>query len=205
MAEAEGVIKYRLVFTESAPLVDHNYSALDYWHRVFKQAGVLGQDPQRYGGLGFGNISQRVFGDYFLISGTQTGQKSTLLPEDYALVTGFDIQGNTVEARGAIKPSSEALTHAAIYNLDKSIEFVFHVHCPEIWRARDRLGLIQTAADVHYGSPAMASEIAHLFAQGLFDGEKILAMAGHEDGIIGFGETAEEAGQCIVSQLGTLK
>ena len=198
MAEQEGVIKYRLVYRNTGPLFDHDYSDLDRWHRRFKQAGVLGQDPARYGGLGFGNLSERIDESSFLVSGTQTGHLDFLTPEYYALVTAVDIAANVVEARGPVKPSSESLTHAAVYALDPAIGFVFHVHSPDIWRARANLGISETAPDVAYGTPAMAMEIQRLYESGQLGSPGILAMAGHEDGIVGFGGTAGEAGESIL-------
>ena len=67
----EGVIKYHLNYQPGEPLRDHDYRSLDHWHQRFKTEQILGQDPTRYGGLGFGNLSQRLDQDAFLISGTQ--------------------------------------------------------------------------------------------------------------------------------------
>ena len=205
MVEQEGVIKYELVFDEARSLQDHNYAALSYWHGQFKQASILGQDPQRYDGLGFGNLSERIGQTSFLISGTQTGGLDRLGTDEYALVTRVDIAANRVEARGQIKPSSESLTHAAVYALDDRIQFVFHVHSPDLWQASSELGMAQTAAGIEYGTPAMADEIKRLRDAGSFRTGNLLAMAGHEDGIISFGATAEEAGDLIMQALQKIK
>ncbi len=201
MAEQEGVIKYRLVFKPAQSLLGHDYSSLSKWHRRFKQAGILGQDAHRYNGLGFGNLSERIDQGTFLISGTQTGRLDELTADDYALVTATDIAQNLVEAQGRIEPSSESLSHAAVYALDERIGFVFHAHSPQIWRARLKLGIPQTDDAISYGTPQMANEIKRLYRQGLFAECKVLAMAGHEDGIIGFGATASEAGENIMQLL----
>ncbi len=201
MAEQEGVIKYRLVFQQTPALHDHDFDDLNHWHRIFKRAGILGQHPNRYQGLGFGNLSQRVDNLAFLISGTQTGYLDSLSAEDYALVTRADIDNNCVEAKGQIKPSSESLTHAAIYALDDCIQFVFHVHSPKLWQARSELGMAQTEAGVEYGTPAMAEEIKRLRNKGGFQAGNLLAMVGHVDGIISFGATANEAGDLIMQAL----
>lgn len=194
----EGVIKYQLVFRQAEPLVDHDYSALHHWHQQFKEAGILGQDPDRYNGLGFGNLSQRIQKSSFIISGTQTGGLDQLTAKDYALVTLTDIPANRVEAQGQVKPSSESLTHAAVYAFDDNIQYVFHVHSPEIWNARSKLEIPETAAHIAYGTPQMADEMIRLYKSGLFAYGNILAMAGHEDGVIGFGATADEAGELIM-------
>ena len=201
MVEQEGVIKYKLVFHESESLHDHDYAELNDWHRRFKRAGILGQNPDRYAGLGFGNLSQRIENLTFLISGTQTGYLDHLSAAHYALVTGADIESNCIEAQGRIKPSSESLTHAAVYALDDQVRFVFHVHSPDLWQARSELGLAQTDAGIEYGTPAMAEEIRRLWDGGHFQAGNLLAMVGHEDGIISFGATAEEAGNLIIRAL----
>ncbi len=201
MAEQEGVIKYRLVFHPAKSLVEHDYQYLDYWHAKFKLVGILGQDDSKYNGLGFGNLSERIDQQSFLISGTQTGGLDKLQPDDYALVTATDIAQNLVEAQGKVKPSSESLSHAAVYALDDQIRFVFHVHSREIWQARSALEIPQTAVGVEYGTAEMAKEIKRIYDLGQFDNARILAMTGHQDGVIGFGATATEAGRKILQLL----
>lgn len=197
----EGVIKYQLKYQQTEPLIDHDYSHLDKWHRCFKAKHILGQDPDRYDGLGFGNLSERIDQQSFLISGTQTGGIEQLNPEHYALVTSVNLSNNSVEARGPVKPSSESLTHAAVYSIDERIQFVFHVHSPGIWRARDDLGMAKTSDDIAYGTPEMAEEMFRLYQQGSFRNGNILAMSGHQDGIISFGENADDAGNIIIETL----
>lgn len=197
----EGVIKYRLQYRVAGALSDHDYTDLDKWHQQFKLARILGQDPNRYDGLGFGNLSERLDSRAFLISGTQTGNLDKLTADDYARVIRADISKNLVEAEGPVKPSSESLTHAAIYTLDERIKFVFHAHSPEIWTRRESLGIPQTDARIPYGTPEMACEMQRIYEAGAFTDGNILAMAGHEDGIIGFGFDADEAGDVILRYL----
>lgn len=197
----EGVIKYRLAHQQHKALIDHDYRQLDKWHQIFKAENILGQDPVRYGGLGFGNLSQRIGENEFLISGTQTGALDRLLPQHYARVTAVDLPNNLVMSQGPVKPSSESLTHAAVYAIDQHIQFVFHVHSPDIWNARHRLGISQTGEDIAYGTPEMAAEISRLFRDGSFYSGNILAMAGHEDGVISFADNADDAGNIILQTL----
>ncbi len=201
MHELEGVIKYDLLYRKTDPIGNHDFSSLSRWYRRFKQADILGQHPERYDGLGFGNISERLDEVRFLISGTQTGYLASLAPADYSLVTGANASRNRIEAEGPVKPSSEALTHAAVYAFDASVQFVFHVHSPHIWSQRAVLCLPETSAEIAYGTAEMANEMNRLYRQGAFDNKKVLAMAGHEDGIIGFGCTGDEAGEEIMSLL----
>lgn len=202
MAEKEGVIKYQLDWKEGPEIAPFDFGSLTNWHLRFKASGLLGQDPERYEGYGFGNISERLNQQSFLISGTQTGHLQDLAPKDYAVVVRALIETNQVFAEGPVKPSSEALTHAAVYALEPDIRFVFHVHSPAIWQQRQSLELPETSADVPYGTPQMAAEVKRLHETGALDAAPLFAMAGHEDGIIGFGKTADEAGGVIMDALG---
>jgi hypothetical protein len=201
MSEDEGVIKFNLSFEITSADLRHDFSDLDHWHQTLKQATILGQDDQRYGGLGFGNLSERLPDRSFLISGTQTGSLDRLEPEHYSRVLKVDLVGNRVWAQGRVKPSSESLTHAVIYRLDTNIRFVFHVHSPDIWRNREVLFLPETTVDIPYGTIEMASAVRQLSDAGAFRERRILAMAGHEDGIISFAETAQIAGQALLDTL----
>lgn len=205
--EKEGVIKYKLDYTktESTPL---EFSTLNSWRTILHRLKILGQEPGRYQGLGFGNVSQRIdpFDSpteqrKFIISGTQTGETPTLEREHYSTVLNAIQDENRIVAEGPVAPSSEALTHGMIYDEDNSARFVFHVHSPEIWIKSEQLKLPATHPDAAYGTREMTEEVRRLFRQGLLKEQKIFSMLGHEDGIVSFGETAEEAGQILVRYL----
>lgn len=75
-ATREGVIKFQLDFRQGPPPEAPDLVELDAWRDVLLRHGLIGQDPGRYDGLGFGNLSRRVPGrtdNAFIISGTQTG------------------------------------------------------------------------------------------------------------------------------------
>ncbi len=204
----EGVIKFQLDYTWDAAVAETAapyLPALEKWRAFCVAHGLIGQDPARYAGYGFGNISQQIVleegggGELrpFLISGTQTGHLAHLSAEHYALVTGCYPTENRVVARGMVKPSSESMTHGVIYALDTAVRGVIHVHSPHLWQAAERLALPMTAADVPYGTPAMAEEVARLFAQTDVRQRGIFGMAGHEDGIVAFGRDLDEAGAVL--------
>lgn len=201
MAETEGVIKYALDFVPGdAPMMDHALGQLDAWRSILHRLGLVGQTPGRYDGYGFGNVSIRL-GAGFVISGTQTGKPEQLGAAGYAHVTHCNPQTNAVTATGAVKPSSESLTHGAVYALDDVIACVLHVHSPEIWNGREMLGLPCTAAEVPYGTPAMAAAVAQLLeTTGLRCG-RVFAMDGHEDGVVAFGQDPAHAGQALLTAL----
>lgn len=202
----EGVTKFELCFDRLPPLPRQQVQSLIAWRDLLWRLGLIGQDPARYGGAGFGNLSRRLptkaTADLrFAITGTQTGALPTLDAIHFAIVTACDWTRNYVRAEGPIAPSSESLTHAMLYHLDRSIGFVFHVHSPEIWQARTALKLPTTAPDVAYGTPAMAAEMQRLWSSGALARRRVVAMAGHEDGVISFGRSAEQAGMVLLRAL----
>lgn len=201
----EGIVKFDLVFRSAPALPEELLRELGAWRRILWRLGLIGQDPARYGGVGFGNVSRRLPapGDAtrFAISGTQTGALPALAAEHYAIVTACYPERNRVEAEGPIEPSSESLTHGMFYRLEPTIAFVFHVHSPDICPMRAALDLPTTAPDVAYGTPAMAREMERLLRAGALAQRRILVMGGHEDGVIAFGRTAEEAGVVLMQVL----
>ncbi len=178
------------------------------WRTVLAQLGLTGLDPNRYDGVGYGNISGRI-GPFpgqrgrraFLVSGTQTGALDCVGLEEFALVESYDVARNTVWSRGSVAPSSESMTHGAVYDLAPHIRFVFHAHAPQIWREASTLGIPMTGQAIEYGTPEMAREVARLARESKLWETQLFGMAGHEDGVVSFGRTADEAGHRLMSVL----
>jgi len=207
MPTQEGIVKYRCDYTQAPALPNDQIGELNAWRKLMVITGLIGQDPARYGGYGYGNISCRLDdldrpdGRHpFVITGTQTGGKADLTAEDYVTVTACYAAENRLVAEGPVRPSSEALTHGAVYALDSHILWVVHAHSPEIWCNAAALGVPMTA-DVPYGTPEMAEEVARLYAESDMPQKRIFGMAGHEDGVVTFGRTAEEAGFTMLEYL----
>lgn len=204
MIRQEGVVQFSLTFLPADPLPEAMIRSLNAWRQILYRLGLIGQDPRRYGGLGFGNISIRPESgrsSSFIISGTQTGGMGRLFPEHYALVKSFDPATNSVVAEGVVRPSSESLTHGSLYGLDRTIGAVIHAHSPEIWIQADAIGIPSTPGDVRYGTPEMAEAVCRLFQVTAVGELKIFAMGGHEDGIVAFGGSLEQAGLTLVRYL----
>lgn len=197
MVEAEGVIKFNLSYTPEV-LTDIDVTELDAWRGILKALDLIGQIPGRYDGYGFGNVSQRVK-DGFVISGTQTGGLDRLEISDHAFCSSWDLSTNAVTAIGEVRPSSESLSHAAVYDAHPTASCALHVHAPEIWRLADALGLAVTSPSVAYGTPEMAEEVKRVTRNMTLPG--IFAMGGHEDGVFTFGRSLEEAGLLLVREL----
>ncbi len=198
MSSHEGVIKYQLTHHHH-PLPDAiDLSEIERWRQHFHRLGLIARDPSRYEGLDFGNISRRHplpgHPDAFIISGSQTAHLAKLDASGYALVTDFDIGRNTLSSIGSTPPSSEALTHAVIYQRLPEAHGVIHVHDPRLWRAATAIGLPVTSPEVEYGTVAMAHEIQRILDDGSAK-RHVLSMGGHEDGIITWGETLAEAAE----------
>lgn len=193
----EGYIKYVSDWSPG-PAPDADATALlETWRRPLYEAGLIGHDEAL--GVGFGNLSVR-HGNQFIISATQTGHLAVTSSDHYALVTGYDIDGNLVSSTGPAQASSESLTHAAIYELDAGINAVVHVHSSRLWRELiDRAPT--TAAGISYGTPEIAREFARLHAHTDFAEQGIAVMAGHEQGIVSIGKDLEQAATRILRLL----
>ncbi len=194
----EGVIQFLLEHVHDRAIDGEPYWSLNRWRDVLFQNGLTGKDPLRYEGLAYGNLSLRFRRTGFLISGTQTGGKPQLGAEDYTWVQQWDIEKNRLTAQGPCRPSSEALTHAAAYQSNPEISAVLHVHSPPIWRHAQRLGLFETGPEIGYGTPEMAEAIMAWVRNRPL---ALIAMRGHEDGIIATGPSLDAAGNLLLDAL----
>jgi L-ribulose-5-phosphate 4-epimerase len=190
----EGVVKYRCDWTHTEPVAVENIADLMKWRDRLHAWGLIGVYEN---GIGFGNVSVRL-GKYgqFMISGTQTAHLPSLGPEFYCIVTEFNLEENSIACSGAVQASSESLTHAALYLHSDDIGGIIHVHNPQLWQEL-LFKIPTTRKDVPYGTPEMALEMFRLFEEENLGDRKILAMAGHEDGIICFGGNLDEAGKVL--------
>lgn len=203
MEKSEGVIKYHLNHQYGNLPSELDIVELNAWRTLFYRLQLIGRIPERYAGLGFGNISCRVvpLASEFLISGTQTGHIPNLARQHYALIQAASPKDNSILSYGLCPPSSEALTHAGVYQQNVNIQAVIHVHCPELWRNTRQLQLPHTAENIAYGTPAMVEAVAALFTAGQLDVKPIFSMLGHEDGIVAFGLSLAKAGTVLITEL----
>ncbi len=209
MTESEGIIKFSLDFTQSplperiSDLSRQRLSILNAWRTILKQLGMIGQDPQRYGGLGFGNISIRSEpnNNTFLITGTQTGKLDYLQQQHFSLITAANTELNNIVATGEIRPSSETLTHASIYAADPAIQAIIHIHYPLIWQMTRQLNLPATDSNIAYGTPAMATAVINIVKSMPTSQPVVFSMLGHEDGVIAYGANIEIIAQTMIGLL----
>lgn len=192
----EGYIKYRAEWRPGAPPPAAIAARLEAARRPLWDAGLIGHDPRH--DVGYGNLSIRVEGNDFVISGTQTGALPTTTEQHYARVVIADIDANRVVCEGPLQASSESLTHAALYALDTEIGAVVHIHHKALWE-RHRGQLPTTAADIAYGTPEMAREFERLWHDTEFSRERVAVMAGHDDGLISVGGDLDEAAERLLA------
>lgn len=184
----EGYIKFRLEW-EQGPPPDVPAELLEVRNELHA-LGLVGM--YKDSGIGFGNVSVRNADGTMLISGSGTGAVALSHPGLFSTVISYDIAGNWVHCRGPVPASSESLTHAMLYACDPQIGAVLHIHQIDLWRKL--LGVVPTSgADVPYGTPEMALEVKRLYAEGPLAERRLLVMAGHEEGLIAFGENCQEA------------
>ena len=158
---------------------------------------LLGLDSN---GVGFGNLSVRDGATRnFYVTGSATGGLPELTPADCVRVVEYDFARNWLSYEGTAIPSSESLTHAAIYESDPAVSAVIHCHESALWRnLRDRVPTSSKA--VVYGTPEMAYEIARLFDTTDLRSREILVMGGHESGIVTFGKNLKDAFEVLMRE-----
>ena len=163
---------------------------LNECRRKLRELHLIGVDSN---GIGFGNLSIRDGATCnFYITGSATGGLAELTLADCVRVVAHDFEQNWLRYEGNAIPSSESLTHAAIYESDPVASAVIHCHDSVLWVRL--LGRVPTTTPVAaYGTPQMAYEIIRLFDVGDVRTRQIFVMAGHEGGIVTFGKDFEDA------------
>ncbi|MEM7003925.1 MAG: class II aldolase/adducin family protein, partial [Pseudomonadota bacterium] len=202
LSEQEGTIRfaYSLAPLEPALCTNPHLAELSAWREILHRLDLLGQHADRYGGYAYGNLSIMEESGSFLITASQTSGAPELLMEHLVRISEVNFERFWAEAAGSEPPSSETLTHGMIYAAERRANCVFHVHNPEIWQQHEALNLPATAADVAYGTPAMARAV-HELLQTHQSRPLVFATAGHEDGIFALGHSPWECGSQLVACL----
>ncbi len=204
----EGVIQFDLRFSPGPPPPPGILSGLKAWRKILHRIGLIGRDPHRYGGFGYGNMSVGWEGeesprkrDGFIITGSQTGAAEDLGDEGFVRVTACRTTENRVDAVGPIHPSSESLAHGAVYGSMPEAEAVVHAHSPEIWEWGPRAGIPATGTHALCGTPEMAVEIERLFRETDAARRGLFVMGGHGDGVMAFGSSLGAACALLIQAL----
>jgi len=199
MTDEKGYIQFECVW-DYVERVDYDgLTELIQWRRILHDERLMGVDAN---GVGYGNLSERIDNtDTFVITSTQTGHIRDLDASHFAIVTDNDVRANRIACSGAIRASSESLSHAILYRADNRIGAVVHVHAGETWRRL--LGKAPTTGShAEAGTVAMANEIERLAESIDLGKPTVLVMGGHTDGLLSFGRTISEAASVILRACG---
>lgn len=189
----EGYIKFGFDIKGKKTVEESKITELNLYRQKCFDLNLIGVHREgKLKGVGFGNISVKDDDD-FIISGAKTGRVEVLTNAHYTRITGYDLSKNHVECQGAISPSSEAMTHAAVYDSDASVKAVIHIHNKHLWHYLLKQQVPETSKDAEYGTCEMGSEVKRLFKETDASHKKIIVMKGHEEGILVFGESLKEA------------
>ena len=187
MIRAEkGYVQFRCEWERAAPPAGPLVAELVECRNRLRGLGLIGVYPD---GIGFGNVSGRLGGG-FIISGTATGHLPLAGPEHFTDVVSSDDAANALGCRGPVAASSESLSHAAVYAVERAAGVVIHVHHLGLWeQLRDTIPTTDPQAEA--GTPAMADAIAAVLRTGVPEG--VFVMGGHREGLMAFGHTTTEA------------
>ena len=189
----EGVVKFRLTLKRAPAPELLQVISLEKWRALFYKLGLVGEYPNEK--IGYGNLSSRLPNKNFIITGSQTGHLPHLQAHHYSKVIDCDLKKGSVTAEGLIPPSSESLTHFGIYEANPSIQYIFHIHHAKLWTLMKNLNVDATSEHIQYGTTEMAKAAQATMAN---KNTGLIVMKGHEDGIISYGTSAEDAGKNIL-------
>lgn len=193
----EEVIKFSYEFiNQEVPKIDE-IKSLNEIRQVFFERKLIGVGKD---GISYGNISQRLSEKSFLITASQTGFKKILEPKDYVIIHNFDISRNKVLVSGINLPSSESLTHAAVYLANPLSMFVVHFHHKLLWTKFLSI-FPKTVPGAGYGSLELAQSLYEIVLSEKGKNNSIIILGGHQDGIIAYANQKEELINSVISLL----
>ncbi|HNZ27068.1 MAG TPA: class II aldolase/adducin family protein [Spirochaetota bacterium] len=180
----KGIIKFKIERCKGRFFIEPPlYEDVNEARSKLRYYNLIGQ----YGDLklGYGNISKRLNGKEFIITGSQTGHLESLNGSFWSVIVDYDFDNNSVKFKGDIEPSSETLSHSAFYEFNSSINCVVHVHQKILWLELIRSGCLNTSQDAEYGSPVLYRELIDIIKNDDSKSDPIvIVMRGHEDGVL---------------------
>ena len=186
---SDGYVKYTVEHTITPAMDIPHWAEINDARTQLYQMGLVGGHPN---GVGFGNISVRLQGNEFIISGTATGALPVLDSGKFCLIKSFDLEKNYVVAMGPVKPSAESMTHGAVYKSSSGANCVIHIHSRRIFDGMVRDCCSSTPGDATYGSPEIALAVEKCIRE-LGKDEGRIVMLGHDEGVIAYGPSVERA------------
>ncbi len=186
----EGYIKFVLDFKQEKLPYDITIGKINNLRTKLHQQKLIGVYLD---GIGFGNISYRLEGDSFLITGSATGKDEKIDASCYSIVDDYDIEKNWLHCIGPVRASSESLSHGALYQANKEINSVIHIHDLTLWEwMMSQEGYAKTPVDAAFGTPEMAHSIQEIARKGKVP-FGVMVMGGHKEGVIAYGVTPQDS------------
>ncbi|MFN3305850.1 MAG: class II aldolase/adducin family protein [Candidatus Kapaibacteriota bacterium] len=189
----EGYIKFQVnQIADTEPSLDEVQDLLALRIKLY-DLGLIGFAEN----ISYGNVSKRISHNTFIITATNTGKTREIETKDLVKVISVDIEKNLVHYVGKLPPSSETLTHFAIYSTFEFALFVVHFHHKRIWQ-KWLFQLPTTPVVCEYGSVQLAQSIAQLSP--FFQNDEdfgVVILGGHRDGVMVFGRSIDAILKCI--------
>lgn len=194
----EGYRKFKAVFVKEKKIPDDIIKSLNRYRKQMYDRNLIGEITVDGKEIGFGNISERSKKG-FIVSGTNTGNFKNLKACQYSEIVRCDYEKNTVwyEGQKDPGPSSESMTHYAVYTSSKDVNAVIHVHNKKMWQNMKSI-VPSTGAFALFGTPELAKEVKRMFKESPVKEKKVFTLRGHTDGIISFGKDLKEAAGVMV-------
>lgn len=196
----EGIIRFQSHLNRIALQPSLDIAELTAWRDLLYRLHLVGQDASRYEGFGFGNLSirSRQYPTGFIVTGSQTGHLDHLDCRHFCLISAWTLDPPELWADGTIQPSSESLTHAAVYAGSSHVGAVIHVHCPELWGLQGTIELPVTNPQAGCGTVDLALEIEQMMVDLCNPKNGVWILGGHEDGILAFGPDITTTGLSLL-------
>jgi hypothetical protein len=192
---SEGYVKYSASHTMKPAAVPPLWQELNDVRTKLHDLNLVGVHDD---GIGFGNVSIRLSGNEFLISGTATGASRELTSNGYCTVTSLDIAGNNIVSSGPIRASSESMTHGSIYQSCPEANCVIHIHSRKIFDGMIRDRCLSTPREAEYGTPEIALAIAECVKRS-GKTEADIVLAGHDEGVISYALSIKAAFNLVLN------
>ncbi|HNW70912.1 MAG TPA: class II aldolase/adducin family protein [Bacteroidales bacterium] len=162
--EAYNGVKFETVFINNAAPQNPLLEELKKWCSIFHEKGLAPPYP----GGSYGNLSFRIQGHMFMITGTCIGLKNTLDDSCFTEVVSCDPEKKEISVKGSRAPSSESFMHDLIYRNRPDVHAVFHGHNALITQHAAALGIPETLEKTSYGTVELAESVLKILDQNTF-------------------------------------
>lgn len=177
----DSYIKYLCNFTYDTNISNPDINKFNHLRSILLELRLIGTYPD---GVSYGNLSQKQKNNAVIITGTNTGSKTTLTPLDFSCIYDYSINDNFVTCKGGKRASSESLTHLAIYE-NSSAEVVVHIHSLRLWEKLIHI-YPSSSPEAKFGTVELANEFKDLIQKYEMTSSGVIISGGHKEGIFLF-------------------